>query len=112
MGFTKCEADPNLYFLLVGFEPLILVLYVDDLILTGAKTLIVGCELDLVLEFEMDTGLMHYFLGLEVWQRSGEIFLEQGKYTLEILKRFMMVDSRPMAIPMMTNLKKIDSPAS
>jgi hypothetical protein len=36
MGFTKSEADPNLYFLLVGFEVLILVLYVDDLILTGA----------------------------------------------------------------------------
>ena len=26
MGFTKSEVDPNLYFILVGFEPLILVL--------------------------------------------------------------------------------------
>jgi hypothetical protein len=36
----------------------------------------------------------------------------QGKYTLEILKRFRMQDSRPMATPMVTNLKKIDSSAS
>jgi len=35
MGFNKSEVDPNLYFILVGFDPLILVLYVDDLFLTG-----------------------------------------------------------------------------
>jgi hypothetical protein len=42
MGFTKSEVDPNLYFILVGSDPLILVLYVDDLFLTGAKDLIAG----------------------------------------------------------------------
>ena len=36
MGFVKSEADPNLYFLLVGDGPLILVLYVDALFLTGS----------------------------------------------------------------------------
>jgi hypothetical protein len=40
MGFTKSEADPNLYFILIGEDPLILVLYVDDLFLTGAEELI------------------------------------------------------------------------
>jgi hypothetical protein len=70
MVFTKSEADPNIYFLLVGSQPLILVLYVDDLnlILTGAKNLISGCNSDLTSKFEMkDIGPMHYFLGLEVW---------------------------------------------
>jgi hypothetical protein len=38
MGFTKSEVDPNLYFILVGDDPLILVLYVDDLFLTGARS--------------------------------------------------------------------------
>jgi hypothetical protein len=43
----------------------------------------------IVLEFEMkDLGLMHYFLGLEVWQNPKKIFLNQGKYAIEILKRF------------------------
>jgi hypothetical protein len=35
LGFTKSVADPNLYYNIVGDECLILVLYVDDLFLTG-----------------------------------------------------------------------------
>ena len=34
MGFFKSDVDPNLYYLTVENEPLILVLYVDDLFLT------------------------------------------------------------------------------
>jgi hypothetical protein len=36
MGFTKSETYPNLYYIFVGTNLLILVLYVDDLFLTGA----------------------------------------------------------------------------
>jgi hypothetical protein len=57
LGFEKSEADPNLYFIVVGEDPLILLLYFIE-------------------EFEMtDIGLMHYFLVLEVWQEPGHIFL-------------------------------------
>ena len=67
MGFTKSGADPNLYYIIVGDDPLILVLYVDDLFITGAKRVISGCKEDLAMEFEMkEIGLMHYFLGLAV----------------------------------------------
>jgi hypothetical protein len=52
------------------------VLYVDDLFLTGSKRLIAECKRDLASEYEMrELGLMHYFLGLEVWQRDGQTFL-------------------------------------
>ena len=71
MGFQRSEADHNLYFL-TGEVPLILVLYVDDLFLTGDERLIGDCKSNLAVEFEMkDFALMHYFLGLEVWQRDG-----------------------------------------
>ena len=110
MGFVKSEADPNLYLLLVGDDPLILVLYVDDLFLTGSENLIARCKRDLAEEFEMkDLGLMHYFLGLEVWQHEGEISLGQGKYAVEILRRFGMEDWKPMTTPMITNLKKLNA---
>jgi hypothetical protein len=67
MGFEKSEVDPNLYFIVVGDDPLILVLYVDDLFITGAERLVDGCKQSLASKFEMkDIGLMHYFLGLEV----------------------------------------------
>jgi hypothetical protein len=110
MGFMKSEADPNLYFIVVGGDPLILVLYVDDLFITGAERLIVGCKESLASKFEMkDIGLMHYFLGLEVWQEDGHIFLGQGRYADEILRRFWMEDCRPMSTPMTTNWKKLHS---
>ena len=35
MGFTKSKADPNLYLKIVEDEPVIMLLYVDDLFLTG-----------------------------------------------------------------------------
>jgi hypothetical protein len=41
MGFTKCEADLNLYHIFVGTDLLVLVLYVDELFLIGEKKLIV-----------------------------------------------------------------------
>ena len=50
-------------------------------------------------------GLMHYFLGMEVWQIPEGIFLNQGKYAVEILKIFDMLDCKAMATPMDTNLK-------
>ena len=62
MGFTKSEADVNLYQIVVDCKLLIIVLYVDDLILTGDENLIHSCKEDLAREFEMkDMGLLHYF---------------------------------------------------
>jgi hypothetical protein len=83
---------------------------VDDLFLTGSLWLIDECKKDLVVEFEVkDLGLMHYFLGMEVSQIDGEIFLGQGKYCIEILKRFRMEDCKAMSTPMITNWRKVDT---
>jgi hypothetical protein len=80
LGFTKSEADANLYQILVEGKLLIIVLYVDDLIITDDEQLIHSCKDDLAKEFEMkDLGLLHYFLGLEIWQRDGERFVSRGK---------------------------------
>jgi hypothetical protein len=106
LGFTKSKADSNLYFKVMNDEPMILLLYVDDLFLTGEENLITECKKRLTSEFEMkDLGLMHYFLGLEVWQSPERIFLNQGKYAVEILKRFDMLECKSMNTPMETKLK-------
>jgi hypothetical protein len=54
-----------------------------------------------------DLRLMHYFLGLEAWKRQGEIFLAQGKYTVDVLNRFGMMDCKSMSTSMVTNLRKL-----
>jgi hypothetical protein len=55
-----------------------------------------------------DLGMMHYFLGLEVWQRTNEIFPSQGKYTVGILNKFGMTDCKSMPTPMVMDLKKMN----
>ena len=90
-GFPKVQLILTCTFEVVHNHVLILVLYVDDLFVTGDEQLIEQCKRELTSEFELkDLGLMHYFLGLEVWQKPGEIFLTQGKYAVDILQIFGM----------------------
>ena len=75
--------------------------------------MIVDMKRKLAVEFEMkDLGMMHYFLGMEVWQSIDGIFLRQGKYAVEILKRFGMIDYKDMATPMESNLKLLSDASS
>eukprot|EP00253_Pinus_taeda_P026183 PITA_26183 len=83
---------------------------VDDLILTGDDLLILSCKEDLAREFEMkDLGLLHYFLGLEIWQRSDGLFVSQGKYAREILKKFNMHVCKPVDTPLPGGWRKEDA---
>ena len=59
-----------------------------------------------------DLGIMYYFLGLEVWQYPNEIFLNQGKYTVEILIRFGILYCKAMTTPMATSLKLLNDDTS
>jgi hypothetical protein len=83
---------------------------VDDLFITGAKHLIAECKMSLASDFEMkDIGLMHYLLGMEVWQEEGHIFLGHGKYVADIFSRFQMEYCKPMSTPMVTSWKKLSA---
>ena len=57
-------------------------------------------------EFEMtDLGLLHFFLGFEIWQTPQGIFFSQQKYTKEILARYQMTDCRSVSSPLDPNEK-------
>ncbi|XP_050257635.1 uncharacterized mitochondrial protein AtMg00810-like [Quercus robur] len=57
-------------------------------------------------EFEMtDLGLMKYFLGFQVRQSTGEVFICQEKYIEDLLKKFHMVACKPVSTPMSSNEK-------
>ena len=90
-----------------------LLLYMDDLFQTGEEKLILDSKRKLATEFKMkDLGTMHNFLGLEVWQKPGEIMLSQGKYVVEILKRFGMMDCKSMTTSMTMNFKLLGDTTS
>ena len=79
LGFTKSKANSNLYYKVEEGNLVILLLYVDDLFVTGEDGLIANTKRKLAAEFEMkDLGMMHYFLGMEVWQSADGVFLGQG----------------------------------
>ena len=66
LGFTKSKEDFKLYYKYEGDGIMILLLYVDDIFLTGEDNPINKCKKMFTTEFEMkDLGMMHYFLGLE-----------------------------------------------
>ena len=56
-----------------------------------------------------DLGLLHYFLGLEIWQHSDGLFLSQGKYAREILEKFNMQGCKPIDTPLPGGQRKEDA---
>ena len=49
---------------------------------------------------------------MEVWYNAYGICLGQGKYSIEILKRFGMMDYKTMPTPMALNLKLLNDASS
>ena len=75
--------------------------------------LITDMKRKLAVKFEMkELGMMHYFLGMEVWQNADGIFLGQGKYAVEILKGFRMMDCKAINTPMASNMKLLSDASS
>ena len=60
LGFTETKADSNLCFKVEGGRPVMFLLYVDDLFLTGKEELIKVARRRLAAKFDMkDLGMMH-----------------------------------------------------
>jgi hypothetical protein len=95
--FSRCHSDPNVYTKKVGSHLIILILYVDELILTGSDSKLLNhVKTNLKKKFEMtDLGFLHYFLGLHVFQTNEGIFLSQSKNACDLLHRFHMDDCKP-----------------
>ena len=81
LGFNESKVDSNLFIKVEGRIPEMLLLCVDALL-----------------------------LGMEVWQSTDGIFLGQGKYAVEILNRFRMMDC--MTTLMASNLKLLSDASS
>ncbi|KAL0560868.1 hypothetical protein IC582_001283 [Cucumis melo] len=95
LGFLKSLSESTLYVKHNGTSILIVSLYVDGLLVRGNNAdHIQNFKWEMMKMFEMtDLGLMSYFLGIEIKQGKGEVFICQKKYAKEILRslRWMSV---------------------
>ncbi|XP_047315864.1 uncharacterized mitochondrial protein AtMg00810-like [Impatiens glandulifera] len=68
------------------------------------KAMVAEFKNQMMKEFEItDLGLMKYFLGIQVKQSPGKIFLAQEKYIEDLLKKFNMSQCKPLSTPMALN---------
>ncbi|GKB62105.1 retrovirus-related pol polyprotein from transposon TNT 1-94 [Tanacetum coccineum] len=110
--FSKGVVDPTLFTRKTGKHILLVQIYVDDIIfaLTDPK----ACDIfskETSSKFQMSMmGHMSFFLGLQVSQSPGGIFINQSKYALEILTKYGMDTSDPVDTPMVDRSKLDEDP--
>ncbi|GJV61904.1 retrovirus-related pol polyprotein from transposon TNT 1-94 [Tanacetum coccineum] len=104
-GFICSRADTSLFVFARDSSIMYLLVYVDDLILTGNnETMLTSFTTHLNREFAIkDLGDLRYFLGLEVSYTDDGLFLSQAKYAKDILTRAYLLDSKPVATPLAAN---------
>ncbi|GJS68550.1 retrovirus-related pol polyprotein from transposon TNT 1-94 [Tanacetum coccineum] len=106
-GFTKGIIDPTLFMIKYGEDILLVQIYVDDIIF-GSTNPKFSKRFEKLMHsrFEMSLmGEMKFFLGLQIHQSPRGIFINQAKYTLEILKKHGMEKGQSIDTLMATKPK-------
>jgi hypothetical protein len=101
-GFSSSSHDTALFICLSDKGMILLLLYVDDMIITGDDhSGISDFKLFLHQQFEMkDLGHLSYFLGLEVSSDSIGYYLSQAKYASDLLSRAGLTDTKIVSTPL------------
>jgi hypothetical protein len=109
-NFVCFKSDPNVYMLRMTNSLLRLVLYVDDLLITGCSTSMIAAVKRILHDrfLMMNMGPLHFFLGLEISQDASGIKLSQAKYARDLLERFHMTDYKSAPNPFLSGVKLED----
>ena len=107
LGFQNSVADTALFVLQQGDTLTYLLVYVDDIIVTGNNQHLVERILKaLASRFSLkDMGELSYFLGIKVIKTSQGLHLSQRKYILDLLHKMDMQEAKPAPTPMATDPK-------
>jgi hypothetical protein len=97
MSFETSKADSSLFIRKTRLRPISILLYVDDLVITGANLDEINrVKRQLAASFKLkDLGDLHYFLGIEVIRTPEGILMNQRHYALSMLFKFGMADCKP-----------------
>nr|KAJ0198242.1 hypothetical protein LSAT_V11C700347490 [Lactuca sativa] len=114
-GYKQSRADHSLFTIQEGDLFAAVLIYVDDVIITGnhvSKIDSTKQHLDKAFSIK-DLGPLKYFLGIEVAKTSDGLVMSQRKYTIDILEDCGLLGSRPSTFPMEQHTKIdkfLDSP--
>lgn len=108
-GFTCSIRDPSFFIYQRNGDVMLLLLYVDDIALTGSNKSLIDKLLEaLNKEFRMkDLGSFHYFLGLQAHFLSNGLFINQKKYAEDLLHISGMSDCTPVVTPLPLQLNRV-----
>lgn len=115
-GFLASKCDPSLFLLHTASLTIMVLVYVDDIIITGnSASFITALIKNLNTDFSLkQLGKLDYFLGIEVTHLpNGSLLLSQAKYLTDLLAKINMLNANGMPTPMVSTskLSKIGSPA-
>jgi hypothetical protein len=107
MSFETSKANSSLFIRKTRLGSISILLYVDDLVITGADLEEINrIKRQLAASFEMkDLGDLHYFLGIEVMRTPEGILMSQRHYTLSMLFKFGMAECKPISTPLDRTVK-------
>uniref|UniRef100_A0AAV1UKJ8 Integrase catalytic domain-containing protein n=1 Tax=Peronospora matthiolae TaxID=2874970 RepID=A0AAV1UKJ8_9STRA len=115
IGFQVSDFDPCLYIKTSDGHCVFILVYVDDVLVTGSSLeLIAQTKNDLKTRFEMtDSGKCAFVLGIELLDgEDGSVTLCQRRYVDDILKRFGMDDCKAVASPVDMSSRLVSSDAT
>nr|GEV56326.1 hypothetical protein [Tanacetum cinerariifolium] len=101
-GFTKGTIDPTLFTIRYGEDILLVQIYVDDIISRSTNPKYTK-RFEKLMHSRFEMSLMRemkFFLGLQIHQSPRGIFINQAKYTLEILHKHSMEKGQSIGTPM------------
>uniref|UniRef100_A0A2N9HBX8 Reverse transcriptase Ty1/copia-type domain-containing protein n=1 Tax=Fagus sylvatica TaxID=28930 RepID=A0A2N9HBX8_FAGSY len=111
-GFHGSRSDSSLFIYTKASVIMYVLIYVDDIILTGSHSAAITDLLNsLKRDFAVkDLGSLNFFLGLEVLPNADGVLLSQQRYIMDLLNRTKMSDAKPVSTPMAssTNLSAFD----
>jgi hypothetical protein len=106
-GYKQSNADHSLFTLSQQDEFTALLIYVDDIILSGTSLHEID-RIKTILDnnFKIkDLGVVKYFLGLEVAHSKAGISISQRKYCLDLLNDSGLLGSKPASTPLDPSIK-------
>jgi hypothetical protein len=110
-GFSVSAHDPALFVHVSPRGRTLLLLYVDDMIITGDDPKYIAfVKAHLSDQFLMsDLGPLRHFLGIEISSTPERFFLSQEKYIQDLLHRASLTDHRTAETPMELNVHLVDT---